>query len=379
MRNFSYPINITNRTPESSTPTPPSPWDQLGEICNFSPDGLSQTRTYRNAPPQDPFFYTSDRAPYAYLRLADLEEEETEDQDYYSADPLPLSVGPVKSIGKCELGGENTPLSQNCPVEDEAASHRPNITSRLKRNSLGHHKTLSFDASRLFTRRFSSLERPLSSSSVPLIDLRLQPSTEKTVQAIVSPVFSPGNTIECFSPESEISACISYTLSDSYAAEMESYGSRSSPKGLRDTKSGFSDQKNGGRFPGSHVRKEKEGKGRWFTQLKEWVSVSEPSTQALKNYKKETYKKAGIALDDPSARAKLHLPVASLPPEAIKPGGRGPQPEEIALQRAIRRKKLGEGMHVAGSSQGSRLNPSRGSNQSCSSSSTVVDALKDGK
>ncbi|KAK5628105.1 hypothetical protein RRF57_003820 [Xylaria bambusicola] len=98
----------------------------------------------------------------------------------------------------------------------------------------------------------------------------------------------------------------------------------------------------------SHKRRGKTGRNQWFSQLKEWISVSEPSTQALIKYKKETYNKAGISLNDPLANAKLHLPVASLPPEAIKPGGRGLEPEEVVIQKAIQRKKA-----HGGSSQGS--------------------------
>ncbi|KAI0200099.1 hypothetical protein F4808DRAFT_177831 [Astrocystis sublimbata] len=105
--------------------------------------------------------------------------------------------------------------------------------------------------------------------------------------------------------------------------------------------------------------KGKEGKSRWFSQLKEWVSVSEPSTQALKTYKKDTYKRAGVALDDPLANAKLHLPVASLPPNAIKPGGRGPDPEEVALQKAKARKEARNLLSVARASGETRSSSGR--------------------
>ncbi|GAW22929.1 hypothetical protein ANO14919_124760 [Xylariales sp. No.14919] len=123
----------------------------------------------------------------------------------------------------------------------------------------------------------------------------------------------------------------------------------------------------------SYKRKGREGKSRWFSQLKEWVSVSEPSTQALKNYKKDTYKKAGISLDDPLATAKLHLSAAELPSDAIKPGGHGPEPEEIVLQRASQRQKARELLPAAGTSLELCSSASH-----CSSSSSVdINAPKD--
>ncbi|KAI1082846.1 hypothetical protein F5B20DRAFT_530613 [Whalleya microplaca] len=101
-------------------------------------------------------------------------------------------------------------------------------------------------------------------------------------------------------------------------------------------------------------RKGKDGKPGWLSQLKDWISVSEPSNQAFKHYKKDTYKRAGIALDDPRANAKLHLPVGALPPNAIKPAGPGSDPEEIVLMRAKQRKQARHSYpRIGGTSQGS--------------------------
>ncbi|KXJ95782.1 hypothetical protein Micbo1qcDRAFT_157848, partial [Microdochium bolleyi] len=58
----------------------------------------------------------------------------------------------------------------------------------------------------------------------------------------------------------------------------------------------------------STKRGSKEGKSGWLSQIKEWTSVAEPSSQAFKNHKAETFSRAGIAQDDPRARAKLNLP-----------------------------------------------------------------------
>ena len=108
--------------------------------------------------------------------------------------------------------------------------------------------------------------------------------------------------------------------------------------------------------------KSKEGKGRWLSQLKDWVSTSEPSSQALKQHKKDTFKKAGVALDDPQATAKLHAPIGELPEEAIKPAGRGPDPEEVLLRKAEQRRKA-RGSY-SGMSSGSRTSHSFSSGSS---------------
>jgi hypothetical protein len=69
LRNFSYPTSIANGTHQTpaSVVEQPSTWDQLGEICNFSPDVVARTRQLRTAGLEDPFFYTTDRTPYTQL------------------------------------------------------------------------------------------------------------------------------------------------------------------------------------------------------------------------------------------------------------------------------------------------------------------------
>ncbi|TGJ86929.1 hypothetical protein E0Z10_g1808 [Xylaria hypoxylon] len=72
LRNFSYPTYIATSTRPPFTSTTwgksPSTWDQLGEICNFSPG----THQDRNVGLEDPFFYTTDRTPYK--QLVDFDE-----------------------------------------------------------------------------------------------------------------------------------------------------------------------------------------------------------------------------------------------------------------------------------------------------------------
>ncbi|KAH7137218.1 hypothetical protein B0J13DRAFT_625002 [Dactylonectria estremocensis] len=66
---------------------------------------------------------------------------------------------------------------------------------------------------------------------------------------------------------------------------------------------------------------------RWFSHVKDWLSVSEPSAMAMKEQKKVTFKKLGIDPKDPRAAAKMHLPIGKLPEGAIT-STRGPSPEK---------------------------------------------------
>ncbi|KAI0395727.1 hypothetical protein F5Y17DRAFT_174883 [Xylariaceae sp. FL0594] len=69
-RNFSYPTSVAsgNHQPTATSCNgQPSAWDQLGEICNFSPDVASRTRQARTAGLEDPFFYSSERESYTQL------------------------------------------------------------------------------------------------------------------------------------------------------------------------------------------------------------------------------------------------------------------------------------------------------------------------
>ncbi|KAI5466676.1 hypothetical protein BGZ63DRAFT_398319 [Mariannaea sp. PMI_226] len=92
-------------------------------------------------------------------------------------------------------------------------------------------------------------------------------------------------------------------------------------------------------------------KSRWFTQVKDWLSVSEPSAQAMKTQKEMTFKKHGIDFKDPQAAAKLHLPIGKLPKGAITSTS-GPSPEK-ALKRAQQQQQQHKRQSYSTSSQGS--------------------------
>ncbi|KAJ9164928.1 hypothetical protein NKR19_g931 [Coniochaeta hoffmannii] len=90
--------------------------------------------------------------------------------------------------------------------------------------------------------------------------------------------------------------------------------------------------------------------GKLLRNLSSWLTVSEPSTQALKHHKKEVFRKANISPDDPTASAKLRIPGGEIPPGAIRPSGKGPDPEDVLRSRARERRRAGKSPGSQGSS-----------------------------
>ncbi|KAF9774669.1 hypothetical protein IL306_007300 [Fusarium sp. DS 682] len=112
------------------------------------------------------------------------------------------------------------------------------------------------------------------------------------------------------------------------------------------------------------TRKSKKEKSRWFTQVKDWLSVSEPSAQAMKEQKRNAYRRHNIDMKDPRAAVKMHLPIGKIPDDAIT-STRGPDPEK-ALERA--RQQREEARSYSGLSQASH---------SVSSSISTVPSAKE--
>ncbi|KAI2467694.1 hypothetical protein F4781DRAFT_444031 [Annulohypoxylon bovei var. microspora] len=379
LRNFSYPTNVGN--PEqpsypSAPPTGETAWDRLGEICNFSPDNISRTGKIKTPTLDDPFFFKSGAEPYS--RLDDEEgdsfglsispEQLIERESPYQEEPKARK----KQRRSTLLGLSSSQLSKSQSLGDRIFTHNSIVTSRLKRNSLGQHKAaLSLDASRLLILPSGIPDRPASSSGVPLIDTRLR-SPSPILGPEPSPLSLPRENTVDFSADPEEESLILQTTasikslgmdSDRHGKPLYSY-SGSNRNALEDT----SGRKRNDAIADSAKHKRSEGKHHWFSQLKGWVSVSEPSAQALKQYKKDAYEKAHIALDDPQANAKLHLPIGTLPQDAIKPAGRGPDPEDISMKQTEQRKK----MRLSGSRMGSTSQGSRSSASRYSSSSSIT-------
>lgn len=87
----------------------------------------------------------------------------------------------------------------------------------------------------------------------------------------------------------------------------------------------------GASMSSTDTRKSKKEKSRWLTQVKDWLSVAEPSAQAIREQKKNIYRRHNIDMKDPQAAIKLHLPIGKIPDNAIT-STRGPNPEK-ALER----------------------------------------------
>lgn len=112
--------------------------------------------------------------------------------------------------------------------------------------------------------------------------------------------------------------------------------------------------------------REDKKRPRWMSQVKNWLATSEPSAQAMRDQKKDTFKKHGIDLKDPKAAAKLHSPMGKVPISAVTSTS-GPTPEK-ALKEKTRAKDMPP----------SYARHSRGS-QSVSSGFSSVPSLKSAK
>ena len=96
-------------------------------------------------------------------------------------------------------------------------------------------------------------------------------------------------------------------------------------------------------------------------KIADWFVTSEPSVQALMSHQKAAFQKAGvISTRDPTASSKLHAPVGKIPEHAIKPMGRGPDPEDL-VQKAAQNRRLhsSAGESRSGRSHSSSISSSR--------------------
>lgn len=112
-------------------------------------------------------------------------------------------------------------------------------------------------------------------------------------------------------------------------------------------------------------RGEKKRPG-WMSQVKNWLATNEPSAQAMKDQKRDAFKKRGIDFKDPQAAAKMHSPLGKVPIDAVTSTS-GPTPEK-ALKEKVRVKDR----------PASCARHSRGS-QSVSSSFSSLPSVKSGK
>ncbi|KAI1828091.1 hypothetical protein F4861DRAFT_242698 [Xylaria intraflava] len=209
----------------------------------------------------------------------------------------------------------------------------------------------------------------MSSSGVPLIDTRLTHSASTTLETNVSPSFLLGCVVEDPSMGRENDTFMPYPFSNSNMPDTKPASLQQIRKATSSSTDPLERQLNSDSALEPQKRKGKEWKGRWLSNLKEWISISEPPTQALQDYRK-----ADIAIDDPIANAKLYLPVASLPPTSIKPRAPGPEPDEVALQGAMQRKKPRDILASARTPRGSYSMENHGSPSSSFTMSVPRDS-----
>ncbi|XXG94635.1 hypothetical protein Hte_000892 [Hypoxylon texense] len=374
LRNFSYPINVGIAIQPPTFPSGPSAeqtqWDHLGEICSFSPDSVSRTGQAKTTDVGNPFFFKSESESYTHL---DDESQEfsigvssdfLRNRESQSLEELKARKKQRRSTllglptSKAQTSSHKaTKLSKGQSLGDRIFPQNP-VTSRLKRNSLGQHKAnASFGTSRFLGLSSGSSDRPASSSGVPLIDTKLKPSSPTGVSPFPSPLIQ-GDTRD-FSADSE---CSFVSQKRSAVTSLETdlpYNNKAS----------YNYHHGSGSISESLKSKGDDYKPRWLSQLKGWVSVSEPSTQVPEQCK-EANKKANIALDKPQANDKLHFPDGTLPRHDSILAGPGLCLEDKVMKEAeqIRQARTRQERVFQGSGSGS--------NRYSYSSSIVFDTTK---
>ncbi|KAK6071062.1 hypothetical protein SCUP515_08085 [Seiridium cupressi] len=391
LRNFSYPTSISAGSKSPAYPksylAETTIWDQSRVICNFSTDNSLKAG---GADRDDPCFYNTDH--FQYIRLDDQEEPSSTAiwNPSHPVHRIPPKEEPAvrkkqrrgtllglsipQSHGTCaqsklptNIESSRTEIPKSQSLGEQISIRKTNVASRLKRSPLGQHKTVkSFDASHLGGTHRSKLVRPASSSGDPIIDTRMK---NGVLESNSSSVVQSGKDRSIVSVKSVKNSQREATPNSAQVPVMEVIRRKASSQNAS-----HNGRRSNDITTSSEVHKGKDGKGRWFSQIKEWISTSEPSNQALKNYKKDAFRRAGITPDDPRASAKLHIPTTTLPPEAIKPSGSGPDPEEVALKKAEQKRKLRQSFQTtASSSLGSRTSAS----QHSSLSSLALKDLRD--
>lgn len=85
---------------------------------------------------------------------------------------------------------------------------------------------------------------------------------------------------------------------------------------------------------------------RWLGRVQRWLSVSEPSAQALRAQKRTAYRRYGVDPDDPQAAAKMHLPTGKVP-AGVTTSTRGPRPEKALRDRVARENAAADARSVS--------------------------------
>ena len=197
-------------------------------------------------------------------------------------------------------------FQQNCQSDRDPRSARKlfqvdsDSGARVHR---GHKSTLSFDAGdKLRRTRISEREESLfdfdTMSSYPI---RAQGPPAKTPN--ISSRLQPADYVGLQQP-----------LSSRWSSDDEPLHDRQSHR-LRG--------------PSTHTGSTKTSstKPRWLSSVKDWLSVSEPSAQAMKEQKQQAHRRFPVNPRDPKASSTMHLSTSKIPQGAVKSTS-GPSPEQ---------------------------------------------------
>ncbi len=404
LRNFSYPTSVGSSTQLPSYPAASrarqTTWDHFGELYSFSPDRVSKTQT---TGVQQPFFYKRDPELYIALTDDDSASSTNTQLDQVSAPEPPKGVEPQpkKKQRRSALLSMSISYAQDRPSTpwDSGVSNHSNKSHKASKslsfgnyifpqrnsvragfelNSLDRNKGLSHsdrsrDADVWCTS--PSPERPVSSSGVPMVDTRLKYSDSTSKPKLQSTIHRRNNTQVSFKDDAD--ALVQFNLLSGYQPSKTDHYHRGTASRGGFKSSTASTPSHSGEYDNAvntSKHSAKNGKSSWLSQLKGWISVSEPSYRALKQHKKDGYKRSTIPFDDPRANIKLSLPIDTLPPEAIKPPGWGTDPEEVIMNTSEQRKKLRQSYNGSmGTSEGSRSS----SSQHSSFGSVATSSIKE--
>ncbi|RKU42753.1 hypothetical protein DL546_006123 [Coniochaeta pulveracea] len=212
----------------------------------------------------------------------------------------------------------------------EGLRHRPAARAELR-----HRAVKSLDTGTDQLRSSHGDSGPQSPSRTPP-RLRLYPVVKEQPPLILTRQERSGTLPRV--DENEPLGSIDSVSTNSMKRPWTSNGTQPTVGGDCDTFAYNNDKRRDSWAGGSIRRKEKDGKGGWLHKMTDWLTVTEPSAQALKQHRKEVFRRAGISPEDPEACSKLHVPIGEIPSHAVKPSGPGPEPEEV-LKRELEEKR----------------------------------------
>ena len=400
LRNFSYPTSVGSSAPASSyTPREgQTTWDQLGELCNFSPDSVGKARTV-----EQPFFYRRDSEPYMSLSGQESDfntsywrsqvpayDESTKGESRPGKNKRP---GAILGLSLPHVHTKQAPGPDGGSPERETKSYRAAKTlslgnyifprrnpvkTRRKHTSWGSSKGDShLTYSRTCSPPHNTLARPVSSCGV-LISEPIREHGDTGLGAKVSASkHRRSNTLISFQDEVDRPACSSSPSSRQFS-RIGALRRRSGSQGRFSFDTTLlGDSEEAGRDAGRDHDDRKEGKGRWLSQLRDWISAPEPPTWTLKQHTKDAFKKAGVALRDLRTSAELHLPAGSLlsgPIDSRGPNDPAPELKEMVTEGREGCKREQQVYNSnAQMSQGSRSSTSQGSSLSIAAASSTTN------